>query len=560
VLAHYAYTLDAAGNRTHVTETGSGVPRGISYTYDALYRLTAADYSTGEQYAYQYDPVGNRTAMTDTAVHTYVYDAANRLTSADGVLYTWDGRGNLLSDGTFTYTYNSAGRMVRAQSLTATLVYTYNADGLRLARSQSVTSVQSVDTFTWDWATGVPELLSDGDSLYLIGYDTLGWQSGTAWTFVLPDALGSVRQETDAAGAVTAAREWSPYGEEIGEAQTGLGFTGEWFDAGVGLTYLRARWYDGATGRFTQVDPWSGDVRQPHTLHKFNYVGGNPINKNDPSGLAEIIPWDTYRQLLLIAWTATSKPLDIGTNELTGIADPDPKVAYMARLIVALNFQESPISPSHPNNILNDMQCYENPSYEQIKGIDYNKYDWIISGWTSYWNWRKQRSGSAANLPNVSPNLIKAIAFEETGVGQSEAPGDIGNVMQVRDGFVTFRDLEGLKAMQGTYVDPYAWGFINVGSEFQGEPFDTIAYGIRFFFYKMQMQSILNGGFTDSESDWQAALDRYGPGNDTAQAYGWRVWELYSNGWNSRDLKNCDWRNHKCEDYSDVGRLFTPGK
>jgi len=203
-------------------------------------------------------------------------DAANRLTSADGAVHTWDDRGNLTFDGAFTYTYNAAGRMVQAQSLTATLVYTYNADGLRIARSQSVASVQSVDTFTWDWATGVPELLSDGDSLYLIGYDTLGWQSGDDWTFVLPDALGSVRQETDA-GAVTAAREWSPYGEEIGGAQTGLGFTGEWFDAGVGLTYLWARWYDGGTGRFTQSDTL---MQTP----MYRYASNNPVNRVDPTG------------------------------------------------------------------------------------------------------------------------------------------------------------------------------------------------------------------------------------------------------------------------------------
>lgn len=79
-------------------------------------------------------------------------------------------------------------------------------------------------------------------------YDTLGWEGARTpmepveWTYVLPDALGSVRQETDAAGAVTAVREWPPYGEEVGGAQAGLGFTGEWFDANVGLTYLRARW------------------------------------------------------------------------------------------------------------------------------------------------------------------------------------------------------------------------------------------------------------------------------------------------------------------------------
>jgi len=168
-----------------------------------------------------------------------------------GVVYTWDARGNLTGDGTFTYTYNAAGRMVRAESITSTLVYTYNADGLRV--------VQSVDgaatAFVWDWAAGVPELLRDGESLYLIGYDTLGWQTDSDWWYVLPDALGSVRQEADAAGAVTAVREWTPYGEEVGTAQAGLGYTGEWFDAAVGLVYLRARWYDEGTGRFTQVDP-----------------------------------------------------------------------------------------------------------------------------------------------------------------------------------------------------------------------------------------------------------------------------------------------------------------
>jgi len=84
---------------------------------------------------FQYDAVGNREVMTDIAVHIYAYDAANRLTRADGAVYTWDNRGNLLADGTFTYTYSAAGRMVQAQNLTVTLVYTYNADGLRVADS-----------------------------------------------------------------------------------------------------------------------------------------------------------------------------------------------------------------------------------------------------------------------------------------------------------------------------------------------------------------------------------------------------------------------------------------
>ena len=214
--------------------------RVISYTYDPLGRLVGADYSTGERYAYAYDAVGNRTAMTTTlgatSVTTYTYDAANRLTKVGNVVYTWDARGNLTNDGVFTYTYSAAGRMVGAESVTATLVYTYSADGLRVA--QSVDS--DVTTFAWDLVAAVPELLSDGNAVYLVGHETLGQYAGGAWAYYLSDALGSVRQATDGVGAVVSAREWSPYGEEVGAAQAGLGYTGEWFDGAVGLQYLLA--------------------------------------------------------------------------------------------------------------------------------------------------------------------------------------------------------------------------------------------------------------------------------------------------------------------------------
>jgi len=85
--------------------------------------------------------------------------------------------------------------MVRAESITSTLVYTYTADGLRVAQSVD----GAATAFVWDWAAGIPEMLYDGRYTYLIGHDTLGWQTGSDWRFVLPDALGSVRQELDAA-------------------------------------------------------------------------------------------------------------------------------------------------------------------------------------------------------------------------------------------------------------------------------------------------------------------------------------------------------------------------
>jgi YD repeat-containing protein len=55
--------------------------RTIVYTYDGLYRLTGAGYSSGEQFQYAYDAAGNMTALTTTLTSTVVttksYDAAN---------------------------------------------------------------------------------------------------------------------------------------------------------------------------------------------------------------------------------------------------------------------------------------------------------------------------------------------------------------------------------------------------------------------------------------------------------------------------------------------------
>jgi YD repeat-containing protein len=87
-------------------------PVTITYIYDALHRLTAADYSDGKYYHYTYDSVGNRlTQATSLAASTYSYDDANRLTSVDGVDYTWDANGNLLNDGENAYAYDSANRL-----------------------------------------------------------------------------------------------------------------------------------------------------------------------------------------------------------------------------------------------------------------------------------------------------------------------------------------------------------------------------------------------------------------------------------------------------------------
>ena len=57
-------------------------------------------------------------------------------------------------------------------------------------------------------------------------------------------------------------------------------YDGQYLDNISGLYYLRARWYDPATGQFTSVDALVTLTGQP-----YSYAGGDPVNGSDPNGL-----------------------------------------------------------------------------------------------------------------------------------------------------------------------------------------------------------------------------------------------------------------------------------
>jgi RHS repeat-associated protein len=268
--------------------------RVISYTYDSLYRLTDADYSTGEFYQYAYDPVGNHLSLTTTVgVVNYQYDAANRLTSVNGQAYTWDANGNLLSDGVRSYSYDHANRLAQVVSGTLTTGFTYNGAGDRVAKT-----VDGVTTaYVLDPAAGLTQVLQETTASqttrYLYGHDgstalTTGllaqYDSGT-WAYHVNDGLGSVRQLADTAGQVVQGYSFSPFGVPLGESGgEPYGFTGEQWDASAGLVYLRARYYQPGVGRFTQRDLWPGNIYRPRTRNGFDYASGNPVRFTDPSG------------------------------------------------------------------------------------------------------------------------------------------------------------------------------------------------------------------------------------------------------------------------------------
>jgi RHS repeat-associated protein len=111
------------------------------------------------------------------------------------------------------------------------------------------------------------------------------------------DRLGSTRALTNQAGTVVATATYDPYGRPAGSSQTAqltnpFGYAGEYSDAESGLVYLRARYYEPATGQFLSRDP-----AVALTQSAYGYVGDNPLNGTDDAGLcAQLISFNRALQ------------------------------------------------------------------------------------------------------------------------------------------------------------------------------------------------------------------------------------------------------------------------
>jgi RHS repeat-associated protein len=271
-------------------QAGEVVTRVIDYSYDPLYRLTAADYDDGTFFHYTYDAVGNRiTQETLAGMNNYVYDIANRLIEVDGVSYTWDANGNLLNDGMRTYTYNHANRLTGVAQGDDNYTFAYNGLGDRL--QQAVNGVPT--NYSLDINRVLTQVLAEETNTYLYGNGRIGEEQAGGWQMHLGDALGSVRQLSGPDVTLTFAQSYTPFGQILASAGSGQSvfqYTGEARD-GTGLTFLRARYLDTGAGRFINRDTWGGDYKKPLSLNRWNYVEANPIIHTDPSGHICLDPW-----------------------------------------------------------------------------------------------------------------------------------------------------------------------------------------------------------------------------------------------------------------------------
>ncbi|MBJ7459016.1 MAG: RHS repeat-associated core domain-containing protein, partial [Thermoleophilaceae bacterium] len=286
-----SFTYKRNGAQQVATSTTTGIAKPAN-AYNTLGQLTKSGPSTA-QVAYAYDAADRLTGRNSTT--TQAYDAASELcwskTAAvanpscstiptGATRYTHDARGNRTAKtpstgAATTYSYNQNNQMT---AVSGAATYAYDADGLRM--SKTLTG-KPATRMIWDRSQAIPNLMGDGANTYIYGPDGTPLEqisSAGAVSYLHHDQLGSTRLITSSTGAKVATYNFDPYGAQTaktGTATTPLGYAGQYKDAESGLIYMRARYYDPASGVFTSADP-IGSLGSGQNL--YGYVGGDPLN------------------------------------------------------------------------------------------------------------------------------------------------------------------------------------------------------------------------------------------------------------------------------------------
>ncbi|TMP83519.1 hypothetical protein CWB73_01420, partial [Pseudoalteromonas phenolica] len=324
IAAQYKY--DANQNITKVIR-GNGTV--LENTYDELNRLTssidkASDGSEILKQVYTYNAIGQLIKEEITpeivppiellAEQTMSYSADNRIVSKNSKTFDFDLDGNTLNVGDMALGFNARNQLSSAGNHQ----YTYNAEGMRDTQTYSSESGETTIRYSLlpDYL-GLPQIAwqevthPDGSKdLYFFIYSPYGLvsQQGTREYYFHYDYRGSVVAISDENGDVVARYGYTPFGhrfdapdfEEQNKAiETPFGYNGR--DGVItdsnGLIYMRARYYSPELRRFVSKDPIRGDISDLGSLNRYAYVGGDPVNLVDPSGLTPS-KFDTLADLL----------------------------------------------------------------------------------------------------------------------------------------------------------------------------------------------------------------------------------------------------------------------
>ncbi len=310
VLSDFDYTYTKAGTTQERDVLAKVVDRvdntTTTYDYDRLNRLTDATTtgSRSDTWRYRYDNASNRTHKAKNGSWTsYAYDVANRLCwAASGDLaeadrectdsptgrttYDHDQNGNLTGSSTqMALTYNLADQttsIVPAGGGTA-VPFTYAGQGQKERTKKANIDYQNTALGLSSEQCGTRSdrfVRDDEGKLVMVRCE--------GRFYYLKDHLGSIVALTDANGNESRRHTYrDPFGEDVHSTAGTYNpwrFAGEYYDSETGLYKIGARYYAPTLGRWTQRDPIN-QMADPREANQYAYVGGDPVNLTDPTGL-----------------------------------------------------------------------------------------------------------------------------------------------------------------------------------------------------------------------------------------------------------------------------------